>query len=258
MSVVADALVLTRVSKSFGGVRALSDVDLVVQEGTIWGLIGPNGAGKTTLFNVIAGVHRPSAGTIRLHGRDVTRLPPHAAVPAGLARTFQNIKLFAAMTALENVMVGRHCRTRAELLAAVFRPGWAVREEAEIESSARALLEFLGMADRAGEAAGALPYGQQRILEIARALATEPRILLLDEPTAGMTRQETEHLMEVIARIRARGLTILLVEHDMNVVMGLCDRISVLHFGRKIAEGPPAEIQENEAVVDAYLGRGRF
>jgi len=258
MNAGGDALVLERVSKRFGGIHALSDVDLVVEEGSIWGLIGPNGAGKTTLFNVIGGVHRPSAGTIRLHGRDVTRLPAHAAVPAGLARTFQNIKLFTAMTALENVMVGRHCRTRAELLAAVFRPGWALREEAEIEASARALLEFLGMADRAGEPAGALPYGQQRILEIARALATEPRILLLDEPTAGMTRQETEHLMEVIARIRSRGLTILLVEHDMNVVMGLCDHISVLHFGRKIAEGPPAEIQENEAVVEAYLGRGRF
>lgn len=251
-------LQVERVSKGFGGLRALSGVDLAVEEKSIWGLIGPNGAGKTTLFNVIAGVFRPTSGLIRFEGRDITRLPVHACVRAGIARTFQNIRLFTNMTVLENVMVGRHCRTRAELLGAVFRPRSVTREEQEIERSACAILEFLGLADRWQERAGSLPYGQQRVLEIGRAIATEARLLLLDEPTAGMTPQEAGHLMEVIARIRERGCGILLVEHDMNVVMNVCERISVLHFGEKIAEGTPAEIQGNEAVIEAYLGRSRF
>ncbi len=251
-------LQVERVSKGFGGLRALSGVDLAVEEKSIWGLIGPNGAGKTTLFNVIAGVFRPTSGRIRFEGRDITRLPVHACVRVGIARTFQNIRLFNNMTVLENVMVGRHCRTRAELLGAVFQPRSVTREEQEIERSAFAILEFLGLAARWQERAGSLPYGQQRVLEIGRAIATEARLLLLDEPTAGMTPQEAGHLMEVIARIRERGCGILLVEHDMNVVMNVCERISVLHFGEKIAEGTPAEIQGNEAVIEAYLGRSRF
>ena len=251
-------LQVERVTKAFGGLRALSEVELEVEEGSIWGLIGPNGAGKTTLFNLIAGVLRPTEGRIRFQGREITRLPAHACVRAGLARTFQNIKLFNNMTVLENVMVGRHCRTRSELFGAVLRPRSVRREEEEIERSALSILEFLGLSERWDERAGALPYGQQRILEIGRAIATDARLLLLDEPTAGMTPQERENLMDVIARIRERGFTILLVEHDMNVVMNICERISVLHFGQKIAEGTPSEIQSNEAVIDAYLGRSRF
>ena len=258
MSPGVPLLAVERVSKTFGGLRALSEVDLLVETGSIVGLIGPNGAGKTTLFNLIAGTFRPTAGRIWFRGRDITRLPTHATVRAGLARTFQNIRLFGNMTTLENVMVGRHCRTHAELLGAVFRPPWVRREEADIERTARSILEFLGLIDRAQERAGALPYGQQRIVELGRAIATDPHLLLLDEPTAGMTPQETQGLMEAIARIRARGFTILLVEHDMNVVMSICERISVLHFGRTIAEGAPSEVQRNEAVIDAYLGHGRF
>jgi len=251
-------LQLGHVTKTFGGLRALWEVDLEVEQGSICGLIGPNGAGKTTLFNLIAGVFRPTAGRISFQGRDITRLPTHACVRAGLARTFQNIKLFTNMTVLENVMVGRHCRTRAEVLGAIFRPRWVRREEEEIERSALATLEFLGLAERRQELAGALPYGQQRVLEMGRALATDARLLLLDEPTAGMTPHEAETFMEIIRRIRERGLTILLVEHDMNVIMNVCERVSVLHFGQKIAEGTPAEIQDNEAVIEAYLGRSRF
>ncbi|MFQ5519848.1 MAG: ABC transporter ATP-binding protein [Candidatus Methylomirabilia bacterium] len=251
-------LQVERVSKSFGGLRALSEVELTVEERSIWGLIGPNGAGKTTLFNIIAGVFRPTSGGIRFEGSDVTRLPAHACVHAGIARTFQNIRLFNNMTVLENVMVGRHCRTRAELLGAISRAKWVRREEREIERSTFAILEFLGLSDRWQERAGSLPYGQQRVLEIGRAIATEARLLLLDEPTAGMTPQEAETLMDVISRIRERGCTILLVEHDMNVVMNVCERISVLHFGEKIAEGTASEIQRNEAVIEAYLGRSRF
>ncbi len=246
------------VTKRFGGLRALSEVTLDVEAGRILGLIGPNGAGKTTLFNVIAGVFPPTSGHVLFDGRDITRLKPHRRVEAGIARTFQNIKLFRNMTVLENVMVGLHCRTRSELWGAVFRPPAARREEAESRKNGLDILDFLGISDSQGELAGALPYGPQRVLEIGRAMATGAKILLLDEPTAGMTPQETGEIMSVIERIRGQGFTIFLIEHDMSMVMNLCEQIAVLDFGEMIAEGTPGEIQNNERVVEAYLGTGAY
>jgi len=253
---VLDVVSLTM---SFGGLRAVDKVDLDVKEGEIVGLIGPNGAGKTTFFNCITGIYPPDSGDISLisQGRKPERLngmKPNKITSQGMARTFQNIRLFQNMTALENIMVGRHCRTRAGVLGAIFRGPRTRREEREIVASSYTLLHNMGLGDFVNEHAKNLPYGAQRRLEIARALATEPFLLLLDEPAAGMNPQETENLMELIETIRKSGVSILLIEHDMKLIMRISDRIIVLDHGLKIAEGNPEEIRNNQKVIEAYLG----
>ncbi|MCC6535229.1 MAG: ABC transporter ATP-binding protein [Burkholderiales bacterium] len=250
----APLLEVHAIAKRFGGVQALADVSFVVGTGEIYGLIGPNGAGKTTLFNVISGLTAPDAGSITLEDQPLTGLKPHRIAQAGIARTFQNIRLFANLSALENVMIGRHARTSAGLVNAILRTNAQRTEEAAIEARAFALLEYVGIAAHADALARNLAYGDQRRLEIARALATEPKLLALDEPAAGMNPTETQALRVLLERIRAGGITLLLIEHDMRLVMGLCDRVLVLDFGRRIAEGAPREIQLDAAVIAAYLG----
>jgi branched-chain amino acid transport system ATP-binding protein len=243
------------VTKRFGGLVAVSNVDFTLPERRIYSIIGPNGAGKTTFFNIIAGLYRPDAGTITFAGRTIVGLKPHQITRLGIARTFQNIRLFGAMTALENVLVGMHCRLTTNALGAIVRWPAVNREEAWAREEARALLRFVGLAHKEHEWARNLSYGDQRRLEIARALATRPRLLLLDEPTAGMNPMETAATMRFIERLRDTGLTILLIEHDMKVVMSISDRIMVLDHGERIAEGTPAEIRSNPRVIEAYLGR---
>jgi branched-chain amino acid transport system ATP-binding protein len=242
------------VNKRFGGLQALSDVGIRIARGQIYGLIGPNGAGKTTFFNVITGLYQPDSGSFELDGKPYSPSEPHKVAEAGIARTFQNIRLFPEMTALENVMVGRHVRTKATFFGAVLRTRGERTEEAAIKKRALELLDYVGIRKYADFQARTLAYGDQRRLEIARALATDPKLLALDEPAAGMNATEKVALRGLLSNIRDDGATILLIEHDVKLVMGLCDRVTVLDYGKIIAEGEPAEVQRNAAVIEAYLG----
>jgi branched-chain amino acid transport system ATP-binding protein len=247
-------LEVSGITQIFGGVTALEDVSFSIRKGDITGVIGPNGAGKTTLFNIISGIYNQSSGHVILNNVDVSGLPPEKLARLGMVRTFQNIELFGGMTVMENVMVGLHTKSSCGLVACSLRLPWSRREENRIRAAAQKWLEFTGISELADVTAGNLSFGKGRMLEIARALAVEPGILLMDEPAAGLNSQETLELARLIQRIRDLGITVVLVEHDMELVMDICDRIVVLNLGCKLAEGTPAEIQENHEVIAAYLG----
>lgn len=255
MTQASDILLqLSGVSKHFGGLKALTDVSLHIQRGEIYGLIGPNGAGKTTLFNILTGLYQLDGGNFSFSGTSFTHCKPHVLAQAGIARTFQNIRLFPNMTALENIMVGRHLRTRNGIWAALTQHAKARREEQEVAQRAHELLRYVGIHRPSHTLAKNLSYGEQRRLEIARALATDPKLLALDEPAAGMNATETENLKTLLQTIRNSGITVLLIEHDVKLIMGLCDRVAVLDYGVKIAEGVPQEVRNNPAVIAAYIG----
>ena len=248
-------LSLEHVTKRFGGLTAVDDVSFSINTGEIFSLIGPNGAGKTTLFNTITGMYKPTNGTIRFQDRDITGLKPYRIATFGIARTFQQIRLFSYMSALDNVRIGEHPRMHAKLWDAVFKTPKAKHEEARVTERANELLDFVGIRQQAFNYARNLPYGHQRRLEIARALASDPKLLLLDEPAAGANPQEKVDLMALVEKIRAQGITVLLIEHDMKVVMGISERIVVLDYGELIAEGKPQEVRNNTRVIEAYLGK---
>jgi ABC-type branched-subunit amino acid transport system ATPase component len=247
---------LEGITKVFGGLIALEEVSFSVEDGTITGIIGPNGAGKTTLFNIVSGIYPQKSGNVYLGGKNISRFAPEKLARLGLVRTFQNVELFGQMTVLENVMVGLHTKSKSGILSCAFKLPGHIREEKYIRERSLQWLEFTGMVDSAEVKAGNLPFGKGRLLEIARALALEPRMILMDEPAAGLNSHETIGLAALIRRIRESGVTVVLVEHDMDLVMDVCDAVVVLNLGRKLAEGTPREIQENTAVITAYLGEG--
>lgn len=247
-------LELSGITQVFGGVTALKDVSFCINQGEITGVIGPNGAGKTTLFNIVTGIYSQTSGKILFEGKDISRLPAEQLAKRGMVRTFQNIELFGKMTVLENVMVGLHSRSKSGLFACSFKAPWTISEERRIRQEAMHWLDFAGITDLADVVAGNLPFGRGRMLEIARAMACKPRLILMDEPAAGLNSQETLGLAELIRKIRDMGVTVVLVEHDMDLVMDICDRIVVLNLGQKLAEGTPREIQDNQEVIAAYLG----
>ena len=249
-------LELDRVSKNFGGLAALSDISLSVGEGEILGLIGPNGAGKSTLFNLMSGVHSVSSGVVKFCGKSIDGVRPSTLCALGIARTFQKIRIFKHLSVTKNVTIGTHCRTSTGLLASILRPSWVAREERQALEEAKALLNFVGLGHRADDEARHLSHGEQRLLEIARALATKPKIILLDEPAAGLSTGDSAALIKMVARIRERGISVVIIEHDMDVVMGLSDRLVVLNYGKTIFQGQPRDAQKNKDVIEAYLGKG--